>query len=270
MVTTSPTRLVANCSILFTELPWWERPAAAAAHGFTAVEFWWPFATAVPAEDDLRQFIDCIGEAGVRLTGLNFFAGDMPAGDRGILSHPSRVDEFTQNVSAVSAIARATGCQFFNALYGNRLEGVSPEHHDETALENLARLAHFTQDLNATVMLEPVSGVEAYPLKTADDVMAVLDRAIERSVATRLGLLADFYHLATNGDDVPSVINRYAERIVHVQIADAPGRGEPGSGNLPLAAWLRALDARGYDGRIALEYRPTASSNESFAWLGTI
>jgi hydroxypyruvate isomerase len=269
-MTTSPDRLVANCSILFTELPWHERAAAAARNGFSAVEFWWPFSVAVPSEEEVKQFIDSITNAGVRLAGLNFFAGDMPAGDRGVLSHPERVSEFTQNVKVVDRIARDTGCRFFNALYGNRLDGVSPESQDETALTNLANLARFTQELDATVMLEPVSGMEAYPLKTADDVIAVLDRASENGSTTRLGFLADFYHLDTNGDNVPAVIERYADRIVHVQVADSPGRGEPGSGNLPLADWIAQLDATGYDAMVALEYRPTTSTEESFSWRGTI
>jgi hydroxypyruvate isomerase len=269
-MTTSPDRLVANCSILFTELPWNERAAAAARNGFSAVEFWWPFSVAVPSEEEVKQFIDSITNAGVRLAGLNFFAGDMPAGDRGVLSHPERVSEFTENVKVVERIARDTGCRFFNALYGNRLDGVSPESQDETALANLANLARFTQELDATVMLEPVSGMEAYPLKTADDVITVLDRASENGSTTRLGFLADFYHLDTNGDNVPAVIERYADRIVHVQVADSPGRGEPGSGNLPLADWIAQLDATGYDAMVALEYRPTTSTEESFSWWGTI
>ena len=269
-MTTSPDRLVANCSILFTELPWTERPAAAARNGFSAIEFWWPFSAAVPSSSEIAQFTDSISNAGVRLAGLNFFAGDMPAGERGVLSPPARVSEFTEHVGVVEQIARATGCRFFNALYGNRLDGDTPERQDETALENLANLATFTNALDATVMLEPVSGVEAYPLKVADDVIAVLDRASKSGSTTRLGFLADFYHLDTNGDDVPSVIERYADRVVHVQVADSPGRGEPGSGTLPLASWIAALDATGYDGMVALEYKPTTTTEESFSWRGTI
>ncbi|HEX7147761.1 MAG TPA: hydroxypyruvate isomerase, partial [Actinomycetota bacterium] len=79
-----------NCSILFTELPLLERPAAAREAGFDAVEFWWPFATAVPSDREVDEFVGAVGDAGVRLAGLNFFAGDMPGGDRGLVSWPAR------------------------------------------------------------------------------------------------------------------------------------------------------------------------------------
>src|SRR4051812_45376453 len=88
----------ANCSILFTEHPLLERPAAAKAAGFDAVELWWPFAEAVPSERDVDRFVAAVHDAGVRLTGLNFFAGDMPGGDRGLVSWPGREQEFGDNI----------------------------------------------------------------------------------------------------------------------------------------------------------------------------
>src|SRR5688500_18949303 len=87
-----------NCSILFTELPLLERPAAAKAAGFDAVEFWWPFAEAVPSDGDVDAFVAAVQDAGVQLAGLNFFAGDMPGGDRGLVSWPARSAEFRDNV----------------------------------------------------------------------------------------------------------------------------------------------------------------------------
>lgn len=105
-----------NCSILLTELPLLERPAAAKAAGFDAVEFWWPFATAVPADADVDAFVSAIRDAGVQLTGLNFFAGDMPAGDRGLVSWPARSAEFRDNLAVVAGIGDALGTKGFNAL----------------------------------------------------------------------------------------------------------------------------------------------------------
>jgi hydroxypyruvate isomerase len=110
------------------------------------------------------------------------------------------------------------------------------------------------------VLLEPVSGAPRYPLLTAADAVAVIDK-----VGEGVGLLADFYHLAVNGDDVPAAISRYAPRIAHVQIADAPGRGAPGDGELPLRQWIDDVRAAGYDGHIGLEYR--AEGPGAFAWL---
>ncbi|MBE9373627.1 TIM barrel protein [Saccharopolyspora sp. HNM0983] len=256
-----------NCSLLFTELPLLERPAAAKAAGFDAVEFWWPFDTAVPEQRAADAFVQAVRDAGVRLTGLNFFAGDMPAGDRGLVSWPARSGEFRDNIDVTIGIGDQLGCRAFNALYGNRLDGVDPAEQDELAADNLARAARSAYRIGGTVLLEPVSGPQPYPLRTAADALAVLDRVEAASGLTNLGLLADLYHLAVNGDDVDAVLAEHAPRIAHVQIADHPGRGEPGSGSLPLAQQLAALERSGYRGHVGLEYKPTGTTADSFAWL---
>lgn len=256
-------RYEVNCSILFTELPLLERPAAVKAAGFDAVEFWWPFAEAVPADKDVDAFVAAVQDAGVQLVGLNFFAGDMPAGDRGLASWPSRSAEFRDNIDVTVGIGERLGCRAFNALYGNRVDEVAPEAQDELGAENLALAARAAAGIGGTVLVEPVSGAERYPLLTAADALAVIDRAGEANV----GLLADLYHLAVNGDDVDAVIAQHADRVAHVQIADAPGRNEPGTGNLPLDRQLAALEAAGYAGWVGLEYKPATTSADSFDWL---
>ncbi|MET7335141.1 TIM barrel protein [Nonomuraea sp. NPDC005650] len=253
------TQWTVNCSILYTDLPLLERPAAAAADGFAAVEFWWPWPVAVPADRDVDAFVRAVEDAGVRLTGLNFFAGDMPAGDRGVVSWPARARELLDNIPVVAAIGERLGCRAFNALYGNRLDGVEAKDQDELALESLTACA---RGVDGIVLLEPVSGAPRYPLLTADDAVAVLDRLGE---VPNAGLLADFYHLAVNGDDVPAAIRRHAARIAHVQIADAPGRGAPGQGTLPLRQWIDDVRAAGYDGHVSLEYRFEGPG--AFDWL---
>ena len=115
-----------NCSILLTELPLLERPAAAKAAGFDAVEFWWPFETSVPTDAQVAGFENAIKDAGVQLTGLNFNAGNMPGGDRGLVSWPARSSEFQDNIDVVAGIGERLGCKAFNALYGNRVDGESP------------------------------------------------------------------------------------------------------------------------------------------------
>lgn len=262
-------RFSVNCSMIFTELPLLERPAAAARAGFSAVEFWWPFPVANPDENVVGAFTRSLDEAGVALSGLNFFSGDMSAGDRGILSHPAREAEWVDNVAAVGAIAAATGCRVFNALYGNRLSELSPEEQDETALRRLASLASFTDETGSLIVLEPLSGVATYPLITANQAIAVVDALRATGATTNVKLLADVYHLSVNGDDVSRAIATYAAQIGHVQIADAPGRNEPGTGGLPISRWLGELDAVGYDGLIGLEYKPSTTSAESFGWLGS-
>ncbi|HEV2921666.1 MAG TPA: TIM barrel protein, partial [Actinomycetota bacterium] len=233
-----------NCSILFTELSLLERPAAAKEAGFDAVEFWWPFAVAVPADGEVEAFVRAVGDAGVRLVGLNFFAGDMPGGDRGLVSWPARAGEFRDNVEVTIGIGERLGCRAFNALYGNRVEDADPAAQDELATENLALAGRAAARIGGTVLVEPVSGAPRYPLRTA----AVIDRVAAATGVANLGLLCDLYHLATNGDDLERAIADHGHRVAHVQIADAPGRHEPGSGTLDLDRYLSLLAAAGYAG----------------------
>ncbi len=252
-----------NCSLLFTEFSVLERPAAAKAAGFDAVEFWWPFPEAVPGDAEVDRFVTAVADAGVRLVGLNFFAGDMPAGDRGLVSWPERAGEFRDNVDVVAGIGERLDTPGFNALYGNRLDAADDHEQDDLAVENLAVAARAVGRFGGTVLVEPLSGPRPYPLRTAADALAVLDRVHSETGATNVGLLADLYHLAVNGDAVDAVIAEHTPRVAHVQIADAPGRTEPGTGALPLGRYLTALQAGGYSGWVALEYEPTGASADS-------
>jgi hydroxypyruvate isomerase len=256
-----------NLSILFTELDLLERAGAAKAAGFRAVEYWWPFGVAVPKESDVDAFVGSVRDEGVRLIGLNFFAGDLPAGERGVLSAPGRIAEFRENIEVAVEIAEQLGCRAFNALYGNRIDGVDPVEQDEVARENLAAAAKAAGRIGATVLIEPLSGSPAYPLKTAAEALAVVQRVRADAGVENVALLADLYHLAVNGDDPAEVISRHTERIGHVQIADAPGRNEPGTGGLDLQGQLNLLADNGYSGYIGLEYKPSGDSADSFEWL---
>ena len=253
-----------NCSILLTDLPLLERPAAAAEAGFGAVEFWWPFDSAVPDDVAVDAFLRSISDAGVKLTALNFYAGDMSAGERGVLSSPSRTKEFRASLDTAVGIARLTGCTGFNALYGIRQTGISEAEQDSTAVENLMIAADAVAHLGGTVLVEPLSGIPDYPLRTAADAFAVVDRVREGGMPN-IALLADFYHLAVNGEDVPALIAEHATAFGHIQVADAPGRGVPGTGGLPIARWILAARMAGYTGHIGLEYQ--SPSAEAFAWL---
>ena len=253
-----------NCSILLTELPLLERPAAAKAAGFDAVEFWWPFETSVPTDAQVTEFENAIKDAGVQLTGLNFNAGNMPGGDRGLVSWPARSTEFQDNIDVVAGIGERLGCKAFNALYGNRVDGVSAEEQDAIGAENLAKAGQGVARIGGTVLLEPVSGAPKYPLLKAEDALKVIARVKEESGVGNVKLLADFYHLAVNGDDVAAVIENHAKDFGHIQIADNPGRGAPGTGELPLGEWIARSRELGYEGYIGLEYKEPQET--AFAW----
>lgn len=141
---------------------------------------------------------------------------------------------------------------------------MSAAESDEVGVENLVAAGRAVERIGGTVLLEPVSGAEKYPLKTAADALAVIDRVRAQGV-DNVRLLADFYHLAVNGDDVAQVVADHAGQFGHIQIADAPGRGEPGTGELPLEQWIADSRAGGYDGWIGLEYKTAAA--DPFAWL---
>lgn len=250
--------------MLFTELPLLRRPRAAREAGFDAVEFWWPFDAAVPSDSDVDAFVSAIDDAGVTLTGLNFAGGDMGEGERGLLSNPVHRKVFRDNVDVAFGIADRLGTTSLNALYGNRIAGLDPHHQDDEALENLSHVGRLAEQRGATIVLEPLSGIPHYPLRTAADAIAVIDR-VRREGVESLRLLADLYHLHVNGDDVSAVIDEHVNRIGHVQIADAPGRGQPGTGIIDLDGHLAQLHRRGYRGYVGLEYR--AEGPDRFGWL---
>ncbi len=262
-------RYLANCSMLFTELPVEQRPAAANAAGFDAIEFWWPFPTPVPPDRAVDGFVASIEDADVQLVGLNFFGGDLAGADAGVLSIPSRSSEFRDNIAVAVGIGSRLHVSAFNALYGVRVDGVDPAHQDELGNENLVRAADAAAEIGATILIEPLSGPKPYPLRSADDAVGVVRRARE-SGAANVMVLCDLFHLATNADDLDAAIAAHCADVGHVQIADVPGRGEPGSGSLDLDRHLSALDERGYAGWVGLEYKPTTSTIESLAWLPRI
>ncbi|MFD4035362.1 TIM barrel protein [Streptomyces sp. NPDC058637] len=268
----SDQRFDVNLSILFTELPLLERPAAAAAAGFTEVELWWPWTrTPTPARAELDALRGALDEAGTQLVGLNFYAGQLPGPDRGALSVPgAESDRFRANIPVATAFADSVGCRALNALYGNRVDGVDPAAQDALALENLTAAARAADGIGATLLIETLNQPESprYPLVSAPAAIEVVDRVNEATGLGNTAFLLDLYHLAMNGEDLGQVIKAYALKTGHVQIADNPGRGAPGTGSLPLEQLLDELTRAGYTGRVGLEYKPgDRPSAESFGWL---
>jgi hydroxypyruvate isomerase len=271
-VDTHGLRFDVNCSILFTELPLLERPAAAAAAGFRAVEFWWPFGDdPVPGDREVDAFLTALGDAGVALAGLNFAGGDLAQGHRGWLSLPDRSAAFRDNIEACAGLAGRAGCQVLNALYGNRVDGVAEAEQDELALENLTLAARAAAGAGATVVVEALNGYEnpRYPLLSAAAAVGVVDRVRAAGGVDNIAFLADLYHLGRMGEDLAGVLATYRDKIGHVQIADVPGRGAPGTGETDFGPLFARLASIGYPGLVGLEYKPAdpADSSSSFGWL---
>ncbi|MVA74473.1 TIM barrel protein [Auraticoccus sp. F435] len=255
----------ANLSLLFAELPYAERFRAAAEAGFTAVETWWPFAEAVPAGREVDELLQAIEASGLRLTGLNFFAGDMAGGERGVACRPERVEELTASTAVLLRIAEATGCRHFNLLHGQLdLEGDVELQH-RTAVGAYRRAAEAVAAVGGTVLVEPLArGLNgSYPLTTHTEVLELVDEA----GVPGLSLLLDTFHLGMNGVDVPAAVEASAGRIGHVQVADVRDRHEPGSGELDWDAIAAALRRAGYDGVVGAEYRPAGGTVAGLGWL---
>ena len=233
-----------NVSIRYPDVPVLERPERARREGYTAIESWWPFATAGPAAAEVDAFVTSVTDAGVELIAMNLFGGDMAAGERGIVQDPRRRAEFDDSLAVALEIGRRLGPSMFNTLVG-----VGPLR--DLALDRLAMAARAAGLAGRRILIEPLSGVEDYPITTASDAFA-MSGALGRGA----GVLGDLYHLAVNGDDVDAVIATRGADLAHVQLADAPGRGAPGTGTLPLDRWVDALERVGYRGWVALEHLP--------------
>lgn len=224
-----------------------------------------------PGQSELDALKSAIEDAGVQLTGLNFYAGQLPGPDRGALSVPGEEsDRFRANIDVAADFAQSLGCTALNALYGNRVEGVDPAEQDRLALENLVLAARAADRIGAILLVEALNKPESplYPLVSAPAAIAVVDQVNEATGLGNAKFLMDLYHLSMNGEDLPQVIDAYAAKTGHVQIADNPGRGAPGTGSLPLEELLDQVRKAGYDGWVGLEYKPGDNpSAQSFSWL---
>lgn len=250
-------------------MPLLARPGAAAACGFDAAELWWPFTAPDPGHQELDDLAEALGEAGLSLVGLNFDAGDMAAGARGLVSLPGAEERFRASVDTAVSWAERVGCRAFNALYGNRIEGADPRAQDELALENLAYAVKAAGQIGATVLIETQNRADSpdYPLRRASEAIALIDQVRLVTGAPNLALLADLYHLHREGEDLTATVTAYAPSVGHVQIADDPGRHQPGTGAIEFEPVFQALARGGYRGYLGLEYRPLGPSEQSFDWL---
>jgi hydroxypyruvate isomerase len=250
----------ANVSILFKESPFLERFGRAAEAGFSAVEFWWP------AGEDLGEVERAIKDTGLHVALFNFDAGDMPGGERGLVSDPERQEQFQENVLVALELARKLECGRMNILAGHEKEGMSREEQLDLARENVAFAADEAKNAGVEIVVEAVNTFEngPYLLYRTEQAMEFV-RSVGRE---NVKIQHDFYHMQRMEGNLVATLREHIGVIGHVQIADAPGRGEPGTGEIHYQYVLGELEKLGYDGYVGLEYNPSGGDTEaSFWWL---
>jgi hydroxypyruvate isomerase len=253
-------KFCANVSILFKDVPFLERFERAAAAGFRAVEFWWP------AGEALDEVESAIAGAGLAVALFNFDAGDMAAGDRGLLSDPDRAHGFRENVPVALELAQRIGCERMNALVGLERSPSEREQQLQLAAENVRWAADRAAPHGVTITIEAVNTFEngPYLVHTTRQAAAFIDTVDRPNVRIQW----DAYHMQRMEGNLVATVTEFLPRIAHIQIADSPGRGEPGTGEIDYPFVLDAIDALGYDGWVGLEYNPTtATTEESLAWM---
>jgi hydroxypyruvate isomerase len=253
------TRLAANLTMLFTELPFLDRFAAAAAAGFTAVEFVSPYGEPADAVADaaLRN--------GLTVALFNLPAGDWGAGERGFAADPARVDAFRDSIDTALSYARATGCTTLHLMAGKIAPDADRQQWTQTLIENVRAAADAVAGEGITLVLEPINTRIDIPGYFYDRTATVLD-VMDAVGRDNVKLLYDVYHMQIMEGDVARSIERLLPRIGHIQIADNPGRHEPGTGELNFPWLLDRIDALGYAGWIGCEYAPATRATEGLGW----
>jgi len=253
-------RFCPNLSMLFKDADFTERFGRAKDAGFKAVEFWWP------SGEDLGKVESAIKDAGLEVALFNFDAGDMPDGDRGLVSDPDRKQEFRENVPVALELARSVGCPRLNALVGLEKDGMDREEQLALAEDNIAWAADQAAEHGIEVMIEAVNTFEngPYLLSTTEAAAAFVDRVGRDNVK----LQYDAYHMQRMEGNIVATLREHIGGITHIQVADSPDRGEPGTGEMNYRYIFGVLDELPYRGWIGLEYKPTTeSTEESLEWL---
>ena len=253
------TRYAANLTMLFNEVPFLERFERAAAAGFRAVEFLFIHTVDPGAvERELKRH-------GLELVLFDPEGGDFAAGDRGYLCDPARRDHLLTTIEDAVKTARRVGCQRLNVLAGNRPTEVPDRVLRRTAVENLKRAAPLAREAGITLLIEMLNTWES-PRYFLDRLELGLD--IVREVGEEnVRFQYDCYHVQRMEGQLIDGLVRNLAWIGHVQIADVPGRNEPGTGEVHYGNVLAALDKAGYEGYVGLEYRPSIKTEDSLAWL---
>jgi hydroxypyruvate isomerase len=252
-------RFAANLTMLFTELPFLDRFAAAAKAGFTAVEFLFPYPYSVA---DLKQRLT---SNRLELVLHNLPAGDWDAGERGIACLPDRVAEFRDGVARAIDYASALGAPQVNCLAGKIPSGVSDDVLRDTFVGNLRFAAAALQRANIRLLIEPINtyDIPGFFLNRTAQALAIIDEV----GSDNLFVQYDIYHAQRMEGELIATMSRQLARIGHIQLADNPGRNEPGTGEIHYDNVFKALERIGYAGWVGCEYKPATTTEAGLGWL---
>ena len=250
-------RFAANLTMLFTEVPFLDRFERAGDAGFQAVEFLFPYAH---PPQEIRRRLD---DNGLTLVLHNLPAGDWDHGERGIACLPDRVDEFRDGVARAIEYAQALGVERLNCLAG-KMPATSAERARATFVDNLSFAAHALKDAGLELLIEPVNTFDIpgfYLNRTAQAADILKDVGADNCF-----IQYDLYHAQRMEGELAATLTRYLPQIAHVQIADNPGRHEPGTGEINYAYLFALLDRLGYDGWVGCEYKPSGQTESGLGW----
>jgi hydroxypyruvate isomerase len=252
-------RFAANLSMLWPELGFLDRFGAAARAGFDAVEFLFPYA------HEPARLADLLGTNRLLQALFNMPPGNWDAGERGIACHPKRIGEFQDGVGTAIEYARALGCGRLHAMAGVRPAGVSEEALRDTYVANLRFAARELAKHGLTLLIEAINtrDMPGYYLTTSRQALDIMDEV----GAPNLHFQYDIYHMQIMQGDLAPTIERDLARIGHMQLADTPGRHEPGTGEINYDFLLSHIDRIGYRGHIGLEYKPLTSTEAGLGWM---
>ncbi|MCY3505863.1 MAG: hydroxypyruvate isomerase [Chloroflexi bacterium] len=252
-------RFAANLNFLFTETPFLDRFELAKRHGFEAVEYPFPYEN---PEDELARRLR---EHGLTQALINLPAGDWGKGERGIACHPGRTEEFREGVATAIRYAQALDCPRANCLAGVKPEGVSDEAAQAALVENLRYAGQAFREAGLQLLTEPINtrDIPGFFLNTSAQGLAVMEAVGDGLV----GLQYDAYHMQIMEGDLARTVEENLDVIGHIQIADNPGRHEPGTGEVNYPFFLDHLDAIGYEGWVGCEYAPATTTEAGLGWL---
>ena len=252
-------RFAANLTMLFTEHPFLDRFERAARAGFEAVEFLFPYAFPTEAIKARLQ------ANRLQLVLHNLPAGDWDAGERGIACLPDRVDEFRAGVAQAIEVGSALGVPQLNCLAGKAPLGATDELLRKTFVANLRFAAAELKKAGLRLLIEPINpfDIPGFYLNRSAQALSIMDEVD----SSNLYLQYDAYHAQRTEGELAATIQKHLPRIAHIQVADNPGRHEPGTGEINHDFLFAQLDRLGYAGWIGCEYKPAASTESGLAWL---